>query len=129
MDKPSISFRELLTEAVTDPGRISAAYSAFHDYSFGNVLAAMFQCRVRGIPLGPIATFPAWKERGRHVKEGEKAITLCMPITVKKDRDNPDSDERIAMFVWRNRWFVLSQRDGKDWSETRAHGEWDGDRA
>jgi N-terminal domain of anti-restriction factor ArdC len=28
----------------------------------------------RGIQPGPLATFPKWKELGRHVKKGEKAL-------------------------------------------------------
>jgi hypothetical protein len=30
-----------------------------------------------------MATFPKWKELGRHVRKGEKAITLCQPVTIK----------------------------------------------
>ena len=46
----------------------------------------MFQCFERGIQPGPLATFPKWKELGRHVKKGEKALTLCMPLTCKRNR-------------------------------------------
>ena len=35
----------------------------------------------RGIQPGPLATFPKWKGLGPHVKKGEKALTLCMPLT------------------------------------------------
>jgi len=44
----------------------------------------MFQAQKRNIVLGPIASFNRWKEVGRHVKRGEKAIELCMPVTVKR---------------------------------------------
>jgi hypothetical protein len=41
-----------------------------------------------GIPIGPIATFMGWKDKGRHVVKGAKAIALCMPVTCKaKGRD------------------------------------------
>ena len=54
--------------------------------SLGNQLLALFQCFERGIQPGPLATFPKWKESGRHVKKGEKALTLCMPLTCKRNR-------------------------------------------
>jgi N-terminal domain of anti-restriction factor ArdC len=73
----------LLHEALTTPGLLLQAYSAFHNYSVGNQVLALVQCKQRGITPGPLATFPAWKEKGRHVRKGERALTLCMPITVK----------------------------------------------
>jgi hypothetical protein len=36
------SFSDLLKSAVTEPGTISAAYTAFHNYSLGNQLLALF---------------------------------------------------------------------------------------
>jgi hypothetical protein len=72
---------DLLHKAVTEPGVISKAFSRFHQYSFGNQLLALLQCEGRGIEPGPIATYPRWKDLGRHVRKGEKALTLCMPIT------------------------------------------------
>jgi len=78
------AFAELLQTAVTEPGILSSAYSQFHSYSLGNVLLAAVQCHGRRIPLGPMATYPRWKELGRHVKKGEKALTLCQPVTFKK---------------------------------------------
>ncbi len=113
------NFAELLTRALSEPGSLMKAYSAFHPYSLGNQLLATFQCALRGIPTGPINTFPAWKNLGRSVKKGEKAITLCMPITVKRRNasqdDDQDSDEAFATyFVFKPRWFVLSQTEGPD---------------
>jgi hypothetical protein len=49
-------------------------------------MLALFQCFQRGLPPGPLATWPKWKELGRHVKNGEKALTLCMPLTCKRNR-------------------------------------------
>src|SRR5688572_26005794 len=77
-------FADLLARAVTEPGTISQAYAAFHGYSLGNQLLALMQCAERGIDPGPIATFMGWKEKGRHVKKGEKALTLCQPVTCKR---------------------------------------------
>jgi hypothetical protein len=38
----------------------------------------------RGLPLSPIATFGLWKALGRSVRQGEKALSLWMPITVRR---------------------------------------------
>jgi len=54
MENYQVQFRDLLKRAVLEPGTISAAYSAFHHYSLGNQLAALFQCSLRRIPVGPI---------------------------------------------------------------------------
>ena len=75
-------FADLLRECLAEPGTIHAAYSAFHDYSLGNQLAALIQCHMRGITPGPLASYGAWIKRRRFVKRGEKALWLCMPLTV-----------------------------------------------
>ena len=69
------SFAELLRSAVTEPGIISSAYRQFHAYSIGNRLLAWSQCQARGLQPGPLATYPRWRELGRQVRKGEKAIT------------------------------------------------------
>jgi len=76
-----IQFSQLLEEAVTKPGTLMRAYSLFWNYSLGNQILALIQANRRGISLGTIASFNRWKELGRHVKRGEKAIELCMPVT------------------------------------------------
>ena len=114
-DNPS--FAGLLRSAVAEPGTLSSAYQQFHNYSLGNQLLAMFQCHRRGLKPGPMATFPRWKELGRHVRKGEKALTLCMPITLKRRQDTNDADTdgadssaaTFTRFVYRSRWFVLAQ--------------------
>ena len=137
---------QLLIDAVTKPGMISSAYSNFWNYSVGNQILAMFQCWSRGIQPGPIHTFRGWLDLGRHVKKGERALTLCMPVSVKRRSnraaaesqvdepatDTSDLDARIGetftRFVYRNHWFVLSQTDGEEyhsvevpeWSESTA---------
>ena len=99
--KPLVSWAALLEEAVKQPGFIHEAYSRFHNYSLGNQLLALFQCFMRGIQPGPLATFPKWKGLGRFVKKGQKALTLCMPLTckrtktVKKD-DGADQEEEFS---------------------------------
>src|SRR5688572_28858361 len=128
--KPMISWAALLGEAVTKPGFIHEAYSRFHNYSLGNQLLALFQCFGRGIQPGPLATFPRWKDLGRHVKKGEKALILCMPLvckgtkTVKAD-DGTEHDEQFGYthFTYKAHWFVLSQTEGADY-QPAALPEW-----
>src|SRR5436305_11968598 len=107
----------LLVEAINKPGLIMKAYHAFHHYSLGNQLLALVQCQIRGLQPGPINTFPKWQELGRYVKRGERALILCMPITRKRndsEADAEDSDEAktFTTFVYKARWFVISQTDG-----------------
>ena len=59
----NLTFSELLSDAISKPGKISAAYSAFHNYSFGNMMAAAAQLEARGVALGPIASFMGWKDK------------------------------------------------------------------
>src|SRR5262245_33596002 len=77
-------FAALLQRAISEAGKISEAYRAFHNFSIGNQLLAAMQCGERGLPLGPLATFPGWKVKGRHVRRGERALWLWMPIIVKR---------------------------------------------
>jgi antirestriction protein ArdC len=109
------SFADLLRSAVTEPGIISSAYRQFHHYSIGNQLLAWSQCLAHGIQPGPMATYPRWKELGRYVRKGEKAITLCMPVTVKRKAQDEQADdpEVFTRFVYRPNWFVLAQTDGQ----------------
>lgn len=133
-----LGFAQLLSEAVVLPGIVSRCYELFHSFSIGNQLAAWSQCIRRGIPMGPIHTFAGWLSVDRHVKRGEKALVLCMPVTWTPKRNA--TDETIAdadesstpvtrrAFVWRANWFTLAQTDGADytplhvpkWDEARA---------
>jgi antirestriction protein ArdC len=130
-----IQFRQLLEEAVTKPGTLMRAYSMFWNYSLGNQILALFQADRRGIALGPIASFNRWKELGRHVKRGEKAIELCLPVTVKRTikETGPDGNEMetevpFKRFVFRRNWFMLSQTDGAEY-QLPAIPAWDRARA
>lgn len=131
----SPSFTTLLERAVSEPGLLSRAYTAFYGYSLGNQLLALVQCAGRGIEPGPIATFMGWKEKGRSVRKGEKAIVLCMPVTCMRrvtdpvdSEDGTTSTQTFTRFVYRPHWFVLSQTEGAaaaaidmpDWSAARA---------
>jgi hypothetical protein len=133
--KPMVSWAALLDEAVKKPGFIHEAYSRFHNYSLGNQLLAFYQCVERRIQPGPLASFRKWKELGRHVKKGEKALTLCMPLTCTRTRrvekdDGTEQDEQFTYthFTLKNRWWVLAQTEGAeyqppaipDWNEQKA---------
>jgi N-terminal domain of anti-restriction factor ArdC len=125
------TFATLLEQAVNEPGILSSAYRAFHNYSIGNQLLAWAQCIERGIQPGPIATFQRWKELGRYVRRGEKAITLCRPVTVKRERIADDGTEETTAatwFVYRPNWFVLAQTEGQSLPEPETP-TWDKDRA
>jgi antirestriction protein ArdC len=110
----------LLVESVNKPGLILEAYSAFRNYSLGNQLLALVQCHIRGIQPGPINTFPKWQALGRHVKRGERALILCMPITRKRrdeesnTNDDTKGEHTYTSFVHRARWFVVSQTEGQE---------------
>ncbi len=124
----------LLVEAVNKPGLIMEAYSAFHNYSIGNQLLALIQCQLRGLQPGPINTFPKWQTLGRVVKRGERALTLCMPLTRKqRDEESSSNDDAngkhsYTTFVHRARWFVISQTVGNEIKKA-VMPEWDADRA
>ena len=123
----------LLVEAVSKPGLIMKAYSAFYCYSTGNQLLALVQCHLRGLQPGPINTFPRWKELGRHVKRGERALTLCMPISCKRRTDETSDDETeytetYTSFIYKARWFVLAQTEGKDLNSLPIPG-WNAEQA
>jgi hypothetical protein len=109
-------WRELLVEAVHQPGKIMSAYSAFHNYSIGNALLALSQCLERNLTPGPLNTYKGWQELGRFVKKGEHALTLCMPVTAKKKACHSESKHEeehvLTYFVYRSFWFTLSQTGG-----------------
>ena len=111
----------LLVEAVNKPGLIMEAYSAFHNYSIGNQILALVQCQLRGLEAGPINTFPGWQALGRNVKQGERALVLCMPITCKRRNEDTSQtnetaheDHTYTSFVYKPRWFVISQTIGEE---------------
>jgi antirestriction protein ArdC len=131
MTASTYTFTDLLRSAVSDPGIISSAYRQFHNYSIGNQLLAWSQCVERGITPGPIATFQRWKELGRYVRKGQKALTLCRPITVKGSASTDDGSEENAVFtrfVYKPFWFVLAQTDGQALAEQPAP-VWDASKA
>jgi hypothetical protein len=58
---------------------------------------------MRELQPGPINTFPKWKDLGRFVKRGERALTLCMPITCKRREEDSDEEHTFTSFVYKAR--------------------------
>src|SRR6266513_2209472 len=119
-ERQHATWGELLRDAVEKPGRMLEAYTAFHNYSFGNALLALEQCIRHNLQPGPLNTYRGWLERGRQVRKREKGITLCMPMPSKRvphtDSDQDESTESQTRYTFRFRayWFVLAQTEGED---------------
>ncbi len=125
------TFASLLEAAVSQPGVIARAYSAFHSFSLGNQLLAAMQCAERGLALGPLASFQAWKQKGRHVKRGERALWLWMPLACKRtvtQDDGTEETEIVTRFALKPHWFVYAQTAGRDLAPAPIP-EWDRARA
>lgn len=130
----SARWADLLTEAVKVPGKVHDCYHAFHGYSVGNCFLAAMQCAERELPLGPIATYRGWQDKGRQVKGGEHALSLWMPVMVK-ERERSDTGELVetgdlkTVFVFKPRWFVYAQTDGEPIDLSATVGDWSLDMA
>ena len=124
------SWQALLDDAVETPGIVASAYNAFHSYSLGNMVLAYSQCILRGIEIGPIATFKKWQELGRSVRKGERAIQLCRPAsTFKRTVTDVATGEEttivgVTRFVYPRAWFVMAQTDGPDVPAFTPAGDW-----
>ncbi|MBK8762375.1 MAG: DUF1738 domain-containing protein [Sulfuritalea sp.] len=126
-------FSPLLKQALTEPGIVSAAYGRFHRFSLGNQILAAIQLQERNLPLSPIASFNRWKELGRSVSKGQKALSLWMPITVKHRDTESDGDlsndniRLLTLFKLAPRWFSLEQTEGEDYIEPIESPQWNAD--
>lgn len=125
VDAPDFpKWADLLTNAVSISGYVEECYHAFHDYSPGNQMLAMWQCELRDIEPGPIGTYKFWKDMGRQVTSGPgSAIYLCRPTSwTHHENDLVDDDGSPAptshiytSFKYEPRWFVLSQTQGEEY--------------
>jgi hypothetical protein len=112
-ERQHANWGQLLREAVEKPGRMLEAYTAFHNYSFGNALLALEQCTRRNLQPEPLNTYKGWLERKRQVRRGEKGIILCMPMPLKKAtqtdgvQDDCDLKDKIA----ERQFYPLSSSD------------------
>jgi hypothetical protein len=129
--KPMVTYTDILQEALTKPGTLNAAYVAFHNYSLSNQILAAMQLAARGLPLAPIASFNGWKDKGRYVKKGEKAISLFMPVSVKRKpakgeaAADEDEDGIFNVFMLRANWFSVDQTEGTDFAPEVESPAWD----
>lgn len=126
----TLNFAAIIAQALTEPGIISKAYSAFHNFSLGNQILAAIQLTERGMPLSPIASFNNWKEKGRFVKKGQKAIQLFLPVTIKRkaaDEAAGESNEAgsYQVFMLKPHWFSLDQTDGAEFAPELKIPAWD----
>ena len=85
-------------------------------------MLALEECIRRNLQPGPLNTYHGWLERKRQVRKGEKGITLCMPMPLKKTAQTDGVQEETAepqtcyAFRFRAHWFVLAQTEGEDTS-------------
>jgi hypothetical protein len=119
-ERQHATWGELLRNAVEEPGRMLAAYTAFHKYSFGNALLAPEQCIRRNLQPGPLNTYRGWLEHKRQVRKGEAGITLCMPMPFKRATRTEDPLEESTQphicnaFRFCAYWLVLAQTEGEE---------------
>jgi len=87
----------------------------------------MWQCHAKGIDAGPINTFNGWRALGRHVRKGQKAMQLCMPVVAKSTeiKDGQEVEKVYTRFIFPSRWFVLSQTDGQEYNAPTFPKNWD----
>lgn len=133
---------KMIETILTEPGRLGDYYHAFHRYSLGNQALAVEQLVSRNIDVSPIASFRAWKEKGRSVKKGEKAIGLWMPFTPRSSRGDEDKTEPKGAaksksptdetqpkafnrtgFMMKNNWFAFAQTEVDPHAEVAATEE------
>lgn len=102
--------------------RYLTTQARFHKYSFLNVLWLSVQTSKRGMPLSQVAGFNTWKDMGRFVRKGEKALNVLAPIVVKKT----DEERRVLVGFKVVSVFELSQTDGEPLPEISHNLEGDG---
>lgn len=131
-----VDYTKLLHRAVTEKGVINAAYKAFHNYSLGNQMLAAEQLFERGLGLTPIASYNAWKEKGRQVIKGQKAIALFMPITFKSkagvedvEAEGATEEKKRTALVLKNNWFSYEQTEGAEYAPEVKTPSWDAAKA
>lgn len=84
--------------------------SRFHAYSYGNVLLISNQCP----GATQVAGFRAWKQLGRHVRSGEKAIWILAPMLRRSDDGVEGEERRVVSGFKFVPVFDLSQTEGEE---------------
>lgn len=103
--------------------------SRFHNYSAMNILWMMVQWERRrtenpDLPdFSQPAAFSAWKDLGRSVRKGEKALTVLAPIIIT-DKEELDAagkpKKKCVGFRLKKRTFDISQTEGDPIPENPA---------
>ncbi|SHK95922.1 ArdC family protein [Alicyclobacillus tolerans] len=97
----------------------------FHSYSFQNTLLILFQCP----NARHVAGYQAWKKLGRHVRKGEKGITIIAPMLVKEKDDETEEFGKTVLKGFRGATvFDISQTEGEPLPEIPIHrlqGAWE----
>jgi antirestriction protein ArdC len=102
-----------------------AVQSRFHHYSFRNALLIQLQCP----HATRVAGFHAWRQLGRCVRKGEKAIWILAPVSYKRERveehrrDDDDDDARVIVAFKPACVFDVSQTDGEPLPQVCTHLE------
>jgi antirestriction protein ArdC len=84
----------------------------FHHYSFNNVVLIAAQCP----DATRVAGFNAWKQLGRSIRKGEKAIWILAPLVTRKAAE-PDDEGDTTTAVRGFKYvpvFDLSQTEGEE---------------
>ena len=132
MDNFKPEWAELLKKAVEEPGTIAKGFALFHRYSIGNQILIMEQCYIKGIAPAPVATYKQWKELGRQVKKGAKALYMQVPCIYKAKKDTETQEELppiLKGFRYQKLWFVLSETEGLDFEIEEQPPKWDSKQA
>ncbi|MBX9865490.1 MAG: ImmA/IrrE family metallo-endopeptidase [Burkholderiales bacterium] len=106
-------YLDLFKEAISQPGKVGDFYSYFHNYSFGNMVLLWSQ----GVN-SPVGSFKSWGKVNRRVNKGASAKYICIPISFKGYKDNPNSDETeefsYTRFFLKKCIFELNDTNGED---------------
>ena len=87
----------------------------------------MEQCYSKGIAPSPVATYKQWKELGRQVKKGAKALYMQVPCYYKAKTDAETKEELppiLKGFRYQKLWFVLSETQGLDFKLEEQPPKW-----
>ena len=90
--------------------------NGFHSYSFGNMLLIYFQKGNATLCAG----YKTWQKKGRHVKKGQKGISILAPVfkKIKEEVENKKGEkekvEKIITLFREVKIFDVSQTEGKD---------------
>lgn len=103
-----VNFKEMLQNAVKEPGTVHDGYSMFYNYSLMNQFLIMSQGGNQ-----PVATYKKWQKLGRQVKRGEKSgISICVPRQVVIKDDAGNVEKSFTKFTFQRCLFTFDQTEG-----------------